>query len=110
LPRWLAGLAGPPPAPATVTMTGHGAAHAEARLRASSGACWAPAAANGTGCCFGRACGPVNWSPTATSTPTRPLRRHRRRRPDRAGRRGRAAAVAATSGPDSTAPGQPMNP
>src|SRR5262244_1993253 len=33
LPRWLAGLAGPPPAPATVTLTGHGAAHAEARLR-----------------------------------------------------------------------------
>ncbi len=35
LPRWLAGLAGPPPAPATVTgtMTGHGGAHAQARLQ-----------------------------------------------------------------------------
>jgi hypothetical protein len=32
LPRWLSGLAGPPPAPAT-TMTSHGGAHAEARLR-----------------------------------------------------------------------------
>jgi hypothetical protein len=32
LPRWLAGLAGPPPVPATVTMTGHSAGHAEARL------------------------------------------------------------------------------
>jgi hypothetical protein len=37
LPRWLAGLAGPPPASATVTMTGHGAAHAQARLRGIAG-------------------------------------------------------------------------
>jgi len=33
LPRWLSGLAGPPPAPTTVTMTGHGGAYAKARLR-----------------------------------------------------------------------------
>jgi hypothetical protein len=35
LPRWLAGLAGPPPVPATITgaMTGHGGAHAQARLQ-----------------------------------------------------------------------------
>jgi hypothetical protein len=32
LPRWLAGLAGPPPAPTTLTMTGRGGAHAQARL------------------------------------------------------------------------------
>jgi len=35
LPRWIADLAGPPPAPvtATATVTGHGAAHAQARLQ-----------------------------------------------------------------------------
>jgi hypothetical protein len=33
LPRWIAGLAGPPPAPVTATITGHGAAHAQARLQ-----------------------------------------------------------------------------
>src|SRR5215469_16487112 len=33
LPRWIAGLAGPPPAPATTTGTGHAAAHAQARLQ-----------------------------------------------------------------------------
>jgi hypothetical protein len=33
LPRWLSGLAGPPPAPATSSMTGHGGAHAQARLQ-----------------------------------------------------------------------------
>jgi len=35
LPRWIADLAGPPPAPATTTstITGHGAAHAQARLQ-----------------------------------------------------------------------------
>jgi hypothetical protein len=33
LPRWIAGLAGPPPAPATATITGHGGAHAQARLQ-----------------------------------------------------------------------------
>jgi hypothetical protein len=32
LPRWLAGLAGPPPAPISAISTGHGAAHAQARL------------------------------------------------------------------------------
>ena len=32
LPRWLADLAGPPPAPATSTMTSHGGAHTQARL------------------------------------------------------------------------------
>lgn len=33
LPRWIASLAGPPPAPATTTITGHGGAHAHARLQ-----------------------------------------------------------------------------
>jgi hypothetical protein len=33
LPRWIAGLAGRPPAPASATMTGHGGAHAQARLQ-----------------------------------------------------------------------------
>ena len=33
LPRWLADLAGPPPAPASVITTGHGGPHVEARLR-----------------------------------------------------------------------------
>src|SRR5262249_52745429 len=32
LPRWIAGLAGPPPAPAPPAITGHGGAHAQARL------------------------------------------------------------------------------
>jgi hypothetical protein len=32
LPRWLAALAGPPPAPAALTVTGHGGAAAQARL------------------------------------------------------------------------------
>jgi hypothetical protein len=33
LPRWLADLAGPPPAPATATSTGHRGVHAQARLQ-----------------------------------------------------------------------------
>ena len=33
LPRWLAALAGPPPAPATFPSTGHGGAHAQARMQ-----------------------------------------------------------------------------
>src|SRR5262249_8263944 len=32
VPRWLAGLAGPPPAPAPATITGHSGPHAQARL------------------------------------------------------------------------------
>jgi hypothetical protein len=32
LPRWLTGLAGPPPVPVTTIMTGHGSEHAQARL------------------------------------------------------------------------------
>ena len=32
LPRWIAGLAGPPPGPATSTVTGHGGGHGQARL------------------------------------------------------------------------------
>ena len=111
LPRWLAALAGPPPAPATATSTGHGGAHAQARLRASSGACSPPAAANGTGCCSGPACAPVNWSPTATSTPAPPSRRSPAQ-PPRSGwpaRTGRGPSPP-PSGPGSTAPGQPISP
>jgi len=33
LPRWLTGLAGPPPAPVTVTVTGGGGLYAQARLK-----------------------------------------------------------------------------
>ena len=33
LPRWIAGLAGPPPAPVPATITGHSGAHAQARLQ-----------------------------------------------------------------------------
>ena len=112
LPHWIAALARPPPAPATPASTGHGGAHAARQAgRAASGACRPPSAANETSCCSGQACGPVNWSPTQTSTRAKPPARSPAQ-PPRSGwpPRTDSAPSQPPSGQGSSAPGQPISP
>ena len=56
LPSWIAALAGPPPIPAPRPSPATAARTPRPGCKASSGACWPPAAANETSCCSGPAC------------------------------------------------------